>query len=78
MLGLIGPFLELAKEGLKYVNTAKARAYLDELVNLEKQILEEEAKGYHSDDQLLVVIYRRLKIAAQAATAEARINAPQP
>ncbi len=76
MLGLIGPFRALATEGLKYVNTKAARQYLDELVGLQKQILDEEAKGYHSDDQLLVVLYRKLKVVAEAAHAELKLNAP--
>lgn len=59
------------------MNLKEGNKYLNEMVGLQKDILEEEAKGYDSDDQKLVVLYRRLAIVAQAAVTEGKLNAPQ-
>lgn len=79
MLGipeLIGNLLSLATEGLRFSTSKNATKYRDEMVDLEKQILEEEAKGYHSDDQKIVALWRRLSIVARAALDESRQSAP--
>lgn len=70
MMSILGPFLTLATEGLKFANTKMATKYRDELLDLQKQIIDEEAKGYHSDDQKLVVLYKKLTAVAQAAVTE--------
>lgn len=76
MLGLIGPLLSLATEGLRYMNLKEGKKYLDEMVALQKAILAAESEGYNSDDQEIVVLYGRLAIVAQAAVNEAKLNAP--
>lgn len=62
--------LPLATEVLKLINTAQARKYLDELVGLEKDLLTEQAKGFDSDDEKIVQIYKKMKIVADATHQE--------
>jgi hypothetical protein len=73
MLGALAALIPLATELLKMINSKQATKYLDEMTNIRKELLEETSKGFNSDDQKIVELYKRLEISAQAAYQEFQI-----
>jgi len=71
MGALIGSLAGLLTEIFKFVNTKEATKYLDECVELQKDILEEEAKPYGSqDDDKVVRLRAQLAVITDAAKQE--------
>ena len=62
--------LSLASQVFQYLNVKESRKYIDEMVELKRSIVEEEAKGYSSDDAKLEGLYADLAIIVEAARAE--------
>ena len=67
VLGIVGPVVQLAVQGLKLWNTKEARKYIDEIYEIKQSILEEEQKGYDSDDTKIEYLYKQLAITNEAA-----------
>jgi hypothetical protein len=70
MSGVVGLALALATEIFKFVNTENSRKYLDRSIKLQKEIQEEEARGYYADDAKIEHHYKELQIIAGAAASE--------
>lgn len=66
-IGLVSKFLE-------YLNTKNSRKYIDELVQIKTDILEEEKKQYWSDDAKLEELYSKLKIIFDAVEQEIQLK----
>lgn len=69
-MDLLGPGLSLAEQVFKFVNTKMSMKYINELVSLRQDILEEENKGYDSDDAKLETLYKQAQIIQEAAKAQ--------
>ena len=74
IIPLVDSALGLASEIFKYINSKNATKYLDKMVSLKKEILEEEAKGYYSDDRLIEQLTSELSIVLEAVKQESIIN----
>lgn len=70
MLTLIGAAIAAITEGLKLANTEASRKYIDQMVKLKMDILEEEDRGYDSDDAKIESLYKELTIVMQASQQE--------
>lgn len=73
-LEIVSGAIFLATEIFKYINTENARRYLDEMTDLEKELIEENAKGYDSDDRRIEYLYERFKVAQKAFNSEIALN----
>jgi hypothetical protein len=73
MISLISALTSLATEGLKLANTKISRKYIDEMLQLQKELLAEESKGFNSDDQKIVEIRKKLKLVVEAANRELQL-----
>jgi hypothetical protein len=74
-MGIATVALGLAAEVLKYVNTENGRKLIVDVKNIKLEILEEEGKGYGSDDAKLETLYSRAKILIEAAQSELNLHA---
>ncbi len=70
MLGAVTAGLELGTEILKLVNTENARKYRDQIIELKKDILEEEEKGPMAIDSKIESHYKELQILLEAVKNE--------
>lgn len=71
MEALIGSIAGLLTELFKLINTKESHKYLDQLVQLQQDILEEESKPYDQQNDAKVVQLRsQLKIITDAAQQE--------
>ncbi len=74
MTELIGSVAALLTQIFKLINTKESRKYLDQLVELQKDVLEEESKSYDQQNDAKVVQLRaELKIISDAAQQELTI-----
>lgn len=70
MSSLITAFLECIKAGLNIKLEAEATKYIDEMIEIQKQIKAEEDKGYESNDAKIESLYGDLRIIIDVATAQ--------
>lgn len=70
MTGAIEAGLVLATEVLKLINTENARKHENRIVDLKKQLLEEENKGQQAVDSRIEMLYQELQIELEAAKNE--------
>lgn len=70
----LAPALSLATQVFQYLNTKAATKYLTELMELKKDLLNEEAKGYNANAPKIEGLKARAKILVEAATAELQIH----
>jgi hypothetical protein len=75
MLALLAPIIGLATESLKLINSKEATKYIDQMVKLKMNIMNEEAKGYNSDDVKIEKWYKELKIVLEAVQQEVALHA---
>lgn len=54
----------------KFLNTESSKKYLDELVDVQKKLQDERAKGADRDDGLVKYYHDRITILSQAAVSE--------
>jgi len=71
---LIDGFLKVAVEVLKYINTDNTRKYVDEMREISQELLDEESKGYDSDDRRIEYLVEKYKLAQNAFTNELVLN----
>ncbi len=64
----------LATEALKLINTESSRKYVNELLEIQKEIQEEEAKGYDANDAKIEALQKRIKIVAEAVKNEIMLH----
>lgn len=75
MLAFLGPALLLATKVMETINTDKARQLINDVKDIKLKILEEESKGYFSDDPKIETLKKQATILIEAATAEFTLNA---
>jgi hypothetical protein len=63
---IIAKFLGIIDKGMALGLVKLERKYIDELVDLKKQLIEEKAKGDLSDDAKIEIIYKRIPILLDA------------
>lgn len=63
---IIAKFLGIIDKGMALGLVKLERKYIDELVELKKQLIEEKAKGDLSDDAKIENIYKRIPILLDA------------
>jgi len=68
----------LASKVADFLNTKQSRKYIDQMVKIKKSILEEESRGYFSDDTKLERLYDELKIIFEAIELELANSGLQP
>lgn len=73
MQALIAAAIGAVVQGLKLANTERGRKYVDQLAQKQMQILDEEGRGYLSDDAALETFYKELKILMEASENEIRL-----
>ena len=71
----LSPALGALTEALKLINTEETRKYLTKLYNLRKDILDEDSKGYDSDDAKIENLLKELKITLEAVENEIKLHA---
>lgn len=74
MSTIVAAALTLAGEVMKYVNTKNAQKLINDVKDLKLKILEEEGKGYTSDDAKLETLYAQAKVLMEAATSELNLH----
>lgn len=66
-MDILSAALSLASNVFAYLNTEASKKYLDELVQAQKDLLDERAKGPERDDGLVEYLHQKIQILIQAA-----------
>ena len=74
MTGLLEAIFGLVDKALGIAQIKIQRQHLDRMVQLRKDIVAEEQKGYNSDDAKIEALYKELKIEIDAVAQELALN----
>lgn len=74
-MDIVTAALALAEKVLEFIDTNNARKLINDVKQIKLDILDEENRGYASDDAKLETLYKRSKILFEAAQQEVILNA---
>ena len=66
MISLIESIIGVADKALELINMKESRKYVDLMLRIKKEIMEEETKGYDSDDAKIESLQKELKLTLDA------------
>lgn len=67
---MIAAGLELAAQIFTLINSLESRKYVDRIISIRLELVDEESKGYDSDDAKIETLHQECTIIMEAAKVE--------